>query len=356
MENEVTPFNRSRAVRVNPQTMVKAGYLQANRPLPLVLRPAVAGLDLAAWVTANRDEVDRQLLKHGAVLFRGFDITSAVQFEHFMQAASRGALEYNERSSPRSRVSGNIYTSTDYPPERSIFLHNEQSYNCTFPLRIVFFCQTRSPWGGETPIADTRKVFVRIPPEIRERFFEKNYMYVRNFGDGFGLSWQTAFQTTERTVVEDYCRHNDIQFQWKDGERLRTRQVRRVAATHPRSGDIVWFNHLTFFHVSTLEPKAREALLEQFGEDDLPNHTFYGDGSSIEPWVMAKLRDAYLQEKTVFRWEQGDILMLDNMLTSHGREPYTEPRKVLVGMAENLSWNSVGEVRPPTAGTSEDLR
>ena len=350
MENVGTLFKQRRAARLTPQTMVQTGYLESGLTFLLVLRPAVAGLDLAAWVKANRAEVERQLLKHGAVLFRGFDINSAAQFEHFMQAACGGALEYNERSSPRSQVRGNIYTSTDYPPDRSIFLHNEQSYNCTFPLRIVFFCQTRSPHGGETPIADTRKIFARIPQEIKEGFLEKGYMYVRNFGDGFGLSWQTAFQTTERTVVEDYCGRNDIQFQWKDGERLRTSQVRRVAAMHPRTGDTVWFNHLTFFHVSTLEPNVRDALLEQFGEENLPNQTFYGDGASIEPWVMDELRDAYLQEKVIFPWEQGDILMLDNMLSSHGREPYTEPRRVLVGMAESFGWESAGEVRLAAGG------
>jgi alpha-ketoglutarate-dependent taurine dioxygenase len=345
MENLEMPLQRRRATRLTSQTMVQACYLESGRPFPLVLRAAVGGLDLPAWVNANRGEVERQVLEHGAVLFRGFDVTSPAKFDNFMQVACGGALDYNERSSPRSRVSGNIFTSTDYPPKRSIFLHNEQSYNCTFPLRIVFFCLTRSPQGGETPIADTRKIFARIPKEIKERFLEKGYMYVRNFGDGFGLSWQTAFQTTERTAVEDYCRRNDIQFQWKNDERLRTSQVRRVAATHPRTGEPAWFNHLTFFHASTLEPDVRDLLLNQFDEENLPNQTFYGDGSSIEPWVMDELRNAYLKEKVVFQWEQDDILMLDNMLASHGREPYVEPRRVLVGMAESLSWESIGEVR-----------
>ncbi|HEX8352975.1 MAG TPA: TauD/TfdA family dioxygenase [Pyrinomonadaceae bacterium] len=348
--NEGPPFNKGlrggarRAVRVSPQALVSEGYLEPGRSLPLVLRPAVEGLDLAAWAGANRDEVERRLLEHGAILFRGFDVKSPAQFERFMQAASGGALEYGERSSPRSRVGGNIYTSTDYPPDRAIFLHNEQSYNSTFPLRIVFHCRTPAAGGGETPIADTRKIFARLPREIVERFREKRYTYVRNFGDGFGLSWQTAFQTNERGEVEDYCRRNDIRFQWKDGGRLRTSQVRRAAARHPRTNEAVWFNHLTFFHVSTLDRDVREALLAQFAEEDLPNNTLYGDGTPVEPAVMDELRAAYLREKVSFRWERGDVLMLDNMLASHGREPYEGERSVLVGMAESLSWESVGEV------------
>lgn len=50
-------------------------------------------------------------------------------------------------------------------------------------------------------------------------------MYMRNFGDGFGLPWQTVFQTTEKAKVEAYCRIHDIKVEWKEGERLRTYQV-----------------------------------------------------------------------------------------------------------------------------------
>jgi alpha-ketoglutarate-dependent taurine dioxygenase len=176
---------------------------------------------------------------------------------------------------------------------------------------------------------------------VRQRFIEKQYMYTRNFGDGFGLSWQTAFQTSDRRAVEDYCRRNDIKAEWKEDGRLRTQQVRRAVARHPRTGEQAWFNHLTFFHFSTLGPTVREALLTMFREEDLPNNTYYGDGSPIEPEVLDELRAAYLQETVSFPWQKGDILMLDNMLASHGREPYSGARKVLVGMAEPFSWEHI---------------
>jgi alpha-ketoglutarate-dependent taurine dioxygenase len=321
--------------------MVSTGYLQPDQPFPLVLRPNVENVNVVTWAGSNRPYIEAQLLKHGAILFRDFDVKSAANFELFLGATCGEAIEYNERSSPRSQVSGNVYTSTDYPPDQSIFLHNEQSYNRTFPLRIAFFCATPAPQGGATPIADTRKIFARLRPETRERFVRDGYTYVRNFGDGFGLTWQTAFQTTSRASVEDYCRRNEIGFQWKDGDRLKTSQVRPVMARHPRTHEPVWFNHLTFFHVTTLPPKIRQALTAQFEEGDLPNNTYYGDGSPIESAVLDELREAYLQEKTTFLWQQGDILLLDNMLSSHGREPFTAPRKVLVGMADTFSWRDL---------------
>jgi alpha-ketoglutarate-dependent taurine dioxygenase len=335
------PAVRRKPVRLSTAAVVSTGYLAQAEGFPLVFKPTVEGVNLAEWAAANHAELEAHLLKHGALLFRGFAVNAPNHLEQLIQATCGHPLEYNERSSPRSQVSGNIYTSTDYPPDESIFLHNEQSYNATFPLRIFFFCTKPAAEGGETPIADTRKIYERLSPEVRQGFVEKKYMYVRNFGQGFGLSWQTAFQTTDRREVEDYCRRNDIKFEWKDGDRLRTQQVRRAVASHPRTGERVWFNHLTFFHFSTLSASIQETLSSLFGEEDLPNNTYYGDGSAIEPEVLDELRAAYLQEQTTFSWQQGDILMLDNMLASHGRASYSGPREVLVGMAEPFNWEGI---------------
>jgi alpha-ketoglutarate-dependent taurine dioxygenase len=233
-------------------------------------------------------------------------------------------------------VSGKIYTSTEYPADQSIFLHNENSYQATFPLKIFFRCVTPAPEGGETPIADCRRIFRRIEPAVRERFIEKKWMYVRNFGHGFGLPWQTVFQTEDRGEVEAYCRSKGIEVEWRDGNRLRTRAVRPAVTHHPRTGEPVWFNHATFFHITTLEASLRDALLAEFKEEDLPTNTYYGDGSPIEADVLEQLRGLYREETVCFAWRQNDILMLDNLFSAHGRKPYAGPRKVLVGMAEPI--------------------
>jgi hypothetical protein len=167
-------------------------------------------------------------------------------------------------------------------------------------------------------------------------------MYVRNLGGGAGLSWQTVFQTTDQVAVEEHCRRNGVTAEWRGDGRLRTRAVRLAIARHPRTGEWVWFNHATFFNVSTLEPAVREAMVMLFAEDDLPSNTYYGDGAQIEPAVLEALRDAYRQETVMFRWEQGDVLLLDNMLVAHGRAPYAGPREILVGMAQALSWEELG--------------
>lgn len=331
-----------RAVTVTGENLVRFGTLPTGE-LPLLAEPASPGVDLAGWVASHRQLLEEKLLKHGGILFRGFGLSEPEHLETFIQAISGESLEYRERSSPRHAVKGNIYTSTDYPPSQPIFLHNENSYQKEWPLKIFFFCRVAPGTGGETPIADVRKVLARIPPEIRDRFAERKWMYVRNFGDGFGLDWQTVFQTTDKEAIASHCQEKGIETEWKEGNRLRTRAVRRALSRHPKTGELVWFNHATFFNVSTLEPIVREALLEEFEDGELPANTYYGDGSPIEPEVLEQLRAAYHAETISFPWQQGDLLMLDNMLVAHGRAPFSGPRQILVGMAEPVG---EGQVAP----------
>ena len=332
---------KRKALSVSQELLVKTDYLGHGGRTPLIIRPALDGVELVAWAAGNRELIEDRLLDHGALLLRGFVVRLPEEFEQFIKTVSNHLLQYNERSSPRKNVSGNIYTSTDYPADRSIFFHNENSYQSVWPLRIFFFCVTVAERGGETPIADCRRVLRRISPSIVARFVEKQVMYVRNFGDGFGLSWQTVFQTADKAAVEQYCLKSGIECEWKSGNRLRTRQVRPAVARHPRAGEKSWFNHAAFFHVATLDPLIRKMMLEEFGEDELPSNTYYGDGSRIEPSVLDEIRDAYTQEAISFPWESQDVLVLDNIYTAHSRSPYYGERKVLVGMADPLNWKDV---------------
>lgn len=330
-----------KTVRLSQESLVRSSCFDQERQFPVVLEPNLPDLNAVSYAASNQAFLEGQLLRHAGILFRGFNLKTVEQFQEFIGAATSGALEYTERSSPRSRVEGNIYTSTDYPPDQPIFLHNEQSYNAIFPRKIMFFCVTAAAEGGATPIADCRRMYQRVPPPIREKFERLGYMYVRNFGDGFGLSWQEAFQTQDRGAVERYCAEHAIELEWRDGGRLRTRQVRPAVARHPKTGELLWFNHLTFFHVSTLVPVVRDALLGEFREEDLPNNTYYGDGTSIEPDVLETLRGLYHEETVSFPWQEGDLLMLDNMMAAHGREPFRGARKVVVGMADLVRWEDV---------------
>jgi alpha-ketoglutarate-dependent taurine dioxygenase len=74
-----------------------------------------------------------------------------------------------------------------------------------------------------------------------------------------------------------------------------------------------------------------------YGEENLPRNAYYGDGSPIEAQVMDHVRGAFARATISFPWQRGDILVLDNMLVAHAREPYEGPRRILAAMGDRHS-------------------
>jgi len=316
-----------------PDNMVTVDWVGPTHTLPLVVKPLRPDIDLIAWGQANQSRLDQYLQEYGAILFRNFSISDVVTFEQFLNAVAGNLLEYQYRSTPRSHVSGLVYSSTEYPADQIIPLHNEESYARSWPMRLGFYCVTPANSQGETPIADSRQVYSKIPLSIRERFLEKQIMYVRNYGTGLDLSWEEVFQTTHKPAVETYCRQMGISFEWQGQDALRTWQVCPAIAIHPHTQETVWFNQAHVFHISNLPIQTREALLECVPEHDLPRQAYYGDGSAIEWEALDEIRRIYHEQAILFPWQKGDILLLDNMLTAHGRSAFSGSRQILVGMA-----------------------
>jgi alpha-ketoglutarate-dependent taurine dioxygenase len=317
------------------ESFLSTGFLTPEIRWPLVVSPLEAK-PLDEFATAARRCAEVYLPTQGALLFRGLPIASSSEFETFVNFFSQSLLSYEFGSTPRSQVHRQVYTSTEYPPHQHIPLHNEQAYTTEWPMKIWFYCgQAAEGGGGFTPIADSREVFARIPPRVRQRFIDKQVMYVRNYGNGLDVPWQKVFNSTDRLVVEGFCRKAGIAYEWKADGELRTRQVAQAVAVHPRTGETVWFNQAHLFHVSNLDPSVREVLLSVVSEEDLPRNALYGDGTPIEIELLEEIREVYRDVAVQFAWKAGDVLMLDNMLVAHGRTPFKGRRQILVAMAES---------------------
>ncbi len=303
-----------------------------NGTLPLVYFSDSRDVTPLSWATANRQLLEDGLLKYGAVLLRGFKKYDVAELEDFIEKTSGNLLAYKNRSTPRSLVAGKIYTSTEYPADQIIHQHNESCYTHEWPTRLFFCCITAAARGGETPIADSRKVLKRIPQEIVERFDRNGVTYLRTFTPGLGLTWQETFQITDRVQMQKYCKKNNILAEWLPDGRLRIKQTLQATAAHPVTGERVWFNQAHLFHVSALPTEIRTELEKNHKLDELPRNAFYGDGEPIDDESLAIIRRAYDQEESSYLWEEGDVLIIDNMLTSHGRKTYEGARRVVVGM------------------------
>lgn len=335
------PTTRRSAVEVSTAALVEIEALLPEGPLPLLVRPGAERVDLESWARESAELLRQRLLEAGGLLFRGFGVAGVERFEGLVETLAGGLLPYRERATPRSRVGGRVFTSTDYPADQTIELHNENCYATSFPGKIFFHCIQAPRSGGQTPLADTRRVYREIDPGIRTRFEETGVMYVRNFVSGVGLSWQEAFQTDDRDRLERICRESGIETEWLSDEHLRTRQVRPAVARHPETGERIWLNQAVAFHVSTLAPSVRRQLVAELTEEGVPKTTCYGDGTPIDEDTLAALREAYRRATVAFDWQEGDVLMLDNLLVAHGRKPYEGPRQVAVAMAQPVAGEDV---------------
>jgi hypothetical protein len=318
-----------------PAQLVAFGAPDGWPPFPLVARPAADGVDLASWLEASRPLVDERLAHAGAILFRGFGVDGVAPFERAARAVCRQLWDENSEHRPTA-ASKVVQTPVFYAPDRKLLWHNENSFNRSWPTRILFGCQVPAASGGETPLVDGRRVFARLPPALREPFLAKGVMYVRNYYPDLGLDWPTVFQTDDRAEVEAKCKQQALQCEWKPDGRLRTRAVRAASIDHPVTGEPAWFNQAQHWHVSCLDTETRRSLEAMFGEDDLPRQCRYGDGSPIDDATMAEILAVYQELEVSFPWQRGDLLLVDNVAVAHARSPFTGERRILVAMGDMM--------------------
>lgn len=312
---------------------IRETQLSDGQPLPLVMEPAAEQVDLADWSRDNRDYINAKLHKHGGILFRGFGLSTPQDFERVAASIYREIYaEYGDL--PREGVAGKIYTSTPYPEDKSILYHNESSHMNAWPTRISFFCVIAAKEGGCSPVVDCRKVYQDLEPAARQKFEQKGLVYVRNFSEGLDVSWQRFFQTEDRSVVEEACKKQGFVAEWYGNDNLRVLQRCRGVLRHPVTGEMSFFNQVQLHHVHCLDAGTRQSLLSIFKRDDLPRHVYYGDGSPIEDAVMDHIGEVYEKNAVRFRWQEGDMVTLDNMLVAHARDPFVGPRKIVVALGD----------------------
>lgn len=319
-------------------TGVSASRFAPSTGLPLVLTSAVRGLDLLMLARDHRAQIDEALEEHGALLFRGFfgdEAPGPTRFERVAEALAGSLLANNPE---HVNVTGRVQTPVAYSPKHKLLWHNENSFNRVWPLKLVFGCERPAGSGGETPLVDSRRMFQELRPDIRETWLEKGVMYVRNFSDTLGLPWQQVFGTPDRAEVERICEREQVAFEWRPGGLLRTRAVRPAAIQHPRTGVWSWFNQMQHWHVASLGEETLRSLAGIMPEHEFPRGCYFGDGSPIPDEHVRHILDLYAALEVSFGWRRGDVLLIDNVLVAHARNPYTGDRRLLVGLGEPMPY------------------
>jgi len=335
--------------------------------LPLTIRaregePGSRDLDaLCRWLREHPAWVQEQLTRHGALRFSGFDVEDATDFERLARAVDDGLKNEYLGTSPRDGLTDYVFSASELPGFYPIPQHCEMSF-CADPPRRVFFCCLEEPaaGSGETPLCDFRKVWKDLDPALRERFVEGGLRIIRNYsGPGEGEDedpmrlkrWNEMFLTTDRAQVEAKCKEQGFEPTWLDGDGLRLIHTQPVYRDHPVTGERVWHNHSTTFHLSTavgeyrhiakLRPSERhEGLLKlartleerarQKSALEQSMHCTYRDGREIPAEDMEAVREVVWRHMEIHPWQRGDVVAIDNHSVSHGRLPYEGPRHVAV--------------------------
>ena len=292
--------------------------------------------DLSALIAKKKD-LQTRLCQQGALLFRGFQINTPEQFKRLATIFTNEFMDDNGEHIPLSGVDG-VFTPVGFSANEKLLWHNENSFNQTWPLMIMFGAAKVAEIGGETPIADSRKVLDAIDPEVRKEFYQKGIMYVRTHGFGFGRTWQETYRVENQKALEIKLRHNNIQFEWYAKDQLVTKQIRSALIKHPITNEAAWFAQPQHWHPYCLKPEVRASLLSLFPEDRLPRNCYFGDGSIIPDTMMQHILNAYKKVEISFPWETGDVMVLDNVLFAHARNPYSGKRKLFVTMGTSVSF------------------
>ncbi|MFI5567659.1 TauD/TfdA family dioxygenase [Streptomyces sp. NPDC051740] len=314
--------------------MTDLAGLRAWKPFEITADGGRGNPETLTELLSGHEDFAGLLAREKAVVFRGFHLTEET-LDPVLNLLLPNRLAYVHGNSPRTKVGSNVYTSTEYPQELTISMHNELSYGHHWPTRLVFFCATAPATGGATPIVDGELWLASLDPEVREAF-AGGVRYTQNLHDGVGLGkcWQETFETTDRGEVEAFLRGADADWKWLPDGTLRITQVRHSTVTRPETGAEVWFNQSDQWHPASLGDETAAELAQILPEEELPQSVTFADGTPIPAEYVLQVRDRGLENAVDVDWHQGDLMVIDNIAVGHGRRSFTGPRRVLVAMTD----------------------
>lgn len=317
--------------------------------LPLFIQPEDPALradtdHVVAWFEANRAALDALLLDHGALVLRGFAFEDTAAFGQFVSCFETPDFGYSAGASPRAQLADRVFEATSAPAEAVLGMHQEMAYLPHYPARIAFYCRMPSVTGGETFLADMRAVTRRIDPRLRDAVEARGVLYTRNFRapdvsvghpvlDAFHKTWTDAFSTDDPQRAFADCKGMGLTPAWLDDGSLSVAYRAPGLIDHPQTGERLWFNQIATQTLNRENTGDRFALYEQYyANRPRPYCTTYGDGGAIPEALVSSLYPVLSEQTVAFAWSHGDVLLIDNFRTAHGRNAYTGRRDVQVAL------------------------
>jgi hypothetical protein len=311
-------------------------------PLAYVCKSADATLDEAvAWAQANRQTLLHDAARHGGVLFRGFPLKTADDFDAFTAALDVPNFPYKKSLSNAVRVNftERVFSANEAPPEVQIFFHHEMAQTPIFPGRIAFFCEIAAAEGGATPICRSDVVYERLKAELPDFIHDcetkglcyTNVMPAENDPQsGMGRSWKSTLEVETREAAETRLRDLNYTWEWLPDGCLKATTPPLPAVMELEGGRKAFFNQLIAAYCGWKDAR-----------NDPSSAIRHGDGTVLD--AKAVRRAIEIAEGLAYdmQWQAGDAVLLDNTVAMHARRTFKGKRKVLASLmdARNQSFS-----------------
>ncbi len=321
--------------RLETHTIELPGQQQHPEAFPLAIVPSREGVTLEetlVWASTEKLRLAQLAKEHGAVLFRGFPIAGARDFDAFIRSFDLDSFTYEESFSNAIRINKTdlVFTANEAPPEVSIFLHHEMAQTPLYPAQLFFCCEIAPEADGETPLCRSDVVLSRLETEAPEfvRSCERLGVRYSNVmpgeddpASGQGRSWRSTLGVQSQSEAEARLSNLGYAFDWLPYESLRATTPVLPAIRTLKDGRRVFFNQLIAAFRGW-----------QDARNDAKKSIRFGDDSEIPAAAMQTAIDLADELSFDVAWQAGDVALVDNYLVMHGRRPFKGARRVLVSL------------------------
>ncbi|KAI7985333.1 Clavaminate synthase-like protein [Camellia lanceoleosa] len=307
---------------------------------PVILSPKLNITTLSYDITvfteaikAHKPWLESLSHKAGAVLFRGFPVTTADEFNDVVEAFGFEELPYIGGAAPRNIVVGRVFTSNESPPDQKIPFHHEMAQVPKVPAKLFFFCEVEPGKGGETPIVLSHIVYERMKekyPEFVERLEEHGLIYTRVLGEEddltspIGRGWKSTFLTKDKIVAEERAAELGTRLEWMEDGGVKTVMGPIPAIKVDKSQQRkIWFNSMVTAYTGWEDAR-----------NDPVKAVTYGDGKPLPADIIYGCLKIMDEESVAIPWQKGDVLLLDNWAVLHSRRPCNPPRRILASLCK----------------------
>lgn len=331
-----------------------------NTVIPLALRPSTANnivpdlktvIETVKHLQKQGDILTKKLAVHGSLLFRGLPIHDANDFSRFAHAFGYKPHEIIGIVVDRPLLAPNVAPANESPKEVLIYNHNESPQVPHAPEYIFFYGHRVPEKGGESPISSSLELFHRAQQEIPEfinQLAEKGILsrVTYKFGKQYagGSTLKQAFgkeikdgddEMTKRAKIEAqiarYGRGKYTTWEWIDDGIVLTHKLPAIR-TQPGTDLPTLFTGLAAYYKNAQVNKTIGRNVTQ---------QLFGDGTPIPEEYLARLAKITDEIRVLHKWQRGDVLVFDNIIAQHGREPWEGEQSDRVIMASLFDGDQV---------------